>query len=208
MTQYFVNGREIEIPQGFASFDQLLKHVEDHCLEPTDIIRKINVDGRSFEAESLRNDNGDFDPTGKWEKVEIVTGTLAEIAAESLAGAQDYLEKIESAAPALAAKFQDFPESEDFNNLGSLCEGFYFLSVLLDKLASGYQLKLDEIIVRGVSIRAQLLKFADIVKQLNEAQEKQEYLLIADTIEYEILPVVPVWKELFEAVSRKIGQAR
>ena len=206
MTRYYVNGREIEIPQGFASFDQLLKHVEDRCLEPTEIIRKISVDGRLFAPESLRGDGGDFGLTGESEKVEIVTGTLAEIAAESLAGAQDYLVKIENGAPALAAKFQDFPESEDFNNLGSLCEGFYFLSVLLDKLASGYQLKLDEITVRGVSVREQLMKFADIVKQLNEAQEKQEYLLIADTIEYEILPVVPVWKEVFEAVSQKIGQ--
>ena len=204
MTRYYINGREIEIPQGFSSFDQLLKHVEDQCLESTDIIRKINVDDRSFDPESLRDDSGDFDLTDDLEKVEIITGTLAEIAVESLAGAQDYLVQIETAAPALAVKFQDFPESEDFNNLGSLCEGFYFLSVLLDKLAAGYQLDLDEITVRGVSAKEHLLKFADIVKQLNEAQEKQEYLLIADTIEYEILPVVPVWKDIFEAVSQKI----
>ena len=208
MTRYYVNGREIEIPQGFSTFDQLLKHVEDKCLESTDIIRTINIDGRSYTTQSLADNNEDFDLTSDLEKVEIVTGTLAEIAGESLAGAREYLVKIENAAPALALKFQDFPESEDFNNLGSLCEGFYFLSILLDKLAGGYQLSLGEILVRGVSVHEHLLKFADIVKQLNEAQEKQEYLLIADTIEYEILPVVPVWKDIFEVVSQRVAQTR
>ena len=208
MTRYYINGKEIEIPQGLSSFDQLLKHIEDKCLESTDIIRKINVDDRSFTMESLGGDNDDLNLDGDWEKVEIITGTLAEIAGESLAGAQEYLVKIENAAPALALKFQDFPESEDFSNLGSLCEGFYFLSILLDKLASGYQLKLNEIIVRGVSAQEHMLKFADIVMQLNEAQEKQEYLLIADTIEYEILPIVPVWKDIFETVSRIVAQTK
>ncbi|MCL2877291.1 MAG: hypothetical protein FWF13_00760 [Acidobacteria bacterium] len=205
MTRYYVDGREVEVPSNFSSFDQMLKHVEDRYLESSAIIREVHVDGSPLAPESFRGGDGILDRVGDWEKIEIFTGTLAEIAVESIAGAQDYLIKIANAAPALAVKFQDFPESEDFGNLGSLCEGFYFLSILLDKLASGYQLKLDEIIVHGVSVSEHLQKFADVVKQLNEAQEKQEYLLIADTIEYEILPIVPVWKEIFEAVSVKIA---
>ena len=208
MTRYFVNGSEVDISGNFSSFDQMLKHIEDRHLEPAAIIREILVDGRPFTPGSINDDDVSLNPAGDWGKIEIFTGTLADIATESIAGAQDYLIKIEKLAPALAVKFQDFPESEDFGNLGSLCEGFYYLSILLDKLASGYQLKLEEIIARGVSAREHLLKFAEIVKQLNEAQEKQEYLLIADTIEYEIIPVVPVWKDIFEVVSQKIGQTQ
>jgi hypothetical protein len=206
MTRYYVNGREADIIQDFSSFDQMLKHVEDHYLEPAAVIREIHVDGRLFTPGLLQDDDGNIVQPGKCEKIEIFTGTLADIAVESITGAQDYLVKVEKAAPALAVKFQDFPESEDFGNLGSLCEGFYFLSILLDKLAIGYQLKLDEITVRGISAHDHMQKFAEVVKQLNEAQEKQEYLLIADTIEYEILPVVPVWKEVFETVLQKISQ--
>ena len=66
-------------------------------------------------------------------------------------------------------------------------------------------MELNEIIVRGVSVREQIVKFSDAVQQLYDAQEKQEYLLIADTIEYEILPFVPIWKDIFEAVLQKIG---
>ena len=206
MTQYYMNGKEIEVPSDFPSFDQILKYIEDKYLEPAVVIREIHVDGQPFMPESFLGDDRNLGMSNDWKKIEIFTGTLSDIAVESIAGAQDYLIKIEKGAPALALKFQDFPESDDFGNLGSLCEGFYFLSILLDKLAVGYQLKLDEIIVRGVSAHEHLLKFAGIVEQLNEAQEKQEYLLIADTIEYEILPVVPVWKEIFEVVSRKIDR--
>ena len=207
MTRYYVNDREVEITSDFSSFDQMLKYVEDRHIDPTAVIREVHVDGRPIAPESIHEDDGSFNRAGGWEKIEIFTGTLAEIAVESIAGALDYLVKIENAAPALAVKFQDFPEAEDFGNFRSLCEGFYFLCILLDKLAIGYQLKLNEIIVRDISLSEHLKKFADIVNQLNEAQEKQEYLLIADTIEYEILPIVPVWKEIFETISRIIGQA-
>jgi len=206
MTRYYVNGREVEAPPSSSSFDQILKYVEDQYLEPTDVIREIHVDGQQFTPESFRSEDGSFDLTGDREKIEIFTGTLADIALESIAGAQEYLTKIEKAAPALAVKFQDFPESEDFGNLGSLCEGFYFLGVLLDKIAIGYQLKLTEIPVRDMSAHDHILKFAEAVQQLYEAQEKQEYLLIADTIEYEIMPFVPVWKDIFEAVLQKISR--
>jgi hypothetical protein len=205
MTRYYVNDKEVDVSSDFSSFDQMLKYIEDRILESAAIIREVHVDGHQLAPESIREDDGSFDRTGGWEKIEIFTGTLSEIAAESISGAQDYLLKVANAAPALAVKFQDFPESEDFNNLGSLCEGFYFLSILLDKLASGYQLKISEIIVNDIPISDHLQKFANIVKQLNDAQEKQEYLLIADTIEYEILPNVPVWKEIFKTVSGKIG---
>jgi hypothetical protein len=206
MTRYYVNGSEVEVPFDLSLLDQMLKHIEDKCLEPTAVIREIHVDGRPFAPESLRGGYAGSGLTGDFEKIEIFTGTLAEIAVESIAGAQDYLVKIENAAPALAVKFQDFPETEDFSNLGSLCEGFYFLGVLLDKLAAGYQLNLDEINVQGASAHKHLMKFANIVTQLNDAQEKQEYLLIADTIEYEIMPFVSVWKDIFAAVSQKIGR--
>ena len=204
MTRYYVDGREIEAPPNFSSFDQMLKHIEERYLKPAVVIRKIHVDGRLFSPESFGDTDKSFNLIRSSEKIEFFTGTLADLAAESIAGAQDYLVNIEKAAPALAVKFQDSPGSDDFGNLGSLCEGFYFLCVLLDNLASSYQLRLDEIIIRGVSTGEHLKKFVNVVKQLNEAQEQQEYLLVADTIEYEILPVVPVWKEIFEAVSQRI----
>lgn len=206
MTRYYVNGKEVDVPSDFSSFDQMLKHVETQYIEPGAIIRAVNGDERPLVLDSLRGDSESQDRTSDYEKIEIFTGTLADIAGESIAGALDYLEKVVKDAPALAVKFQDFPESADFLELGNLCEGFYFLSVLLDKLMTCYGLKIDEIVVRGVSANDHLQKFAGIVQQLNGAQEKQEYLLIADTIEYEILPIVPIWKEIFEVFLQKINQ--
>ena len=206
MTLYYVNGQEVDIPAGFSSFNQVFKYIETKCLKADAIIREVRGDGRQLALESLGGESESMDQTGDFEKIEIFTGTLADIAGESISGAIDYLEKIVNDAPALATKFQDFPEPEDFNNLGSLCEGFIFLSVLLDKLMLCYKFTIDDITIRGVPAKEHLNKFADIVQQLNESQEKQEYLMIADTIEYEILPIVPIWREIFEAFSQKINQ--
>jgi hypothetical protein len=208
MTRYYVNDREVEAPPDFTSFDQMLKTIEGRHLEPDTVIREIHVDGQTLTPDRIADDDWVFGRTENWEKIEIFTGTLSDIAQESVAGAQDYLDKIERAVPALAVKFQDMPMTGDFANLSSLCEGFLFLSMLLDKLSAGFRVDPDQIVVRGASAREQMQRFAGIAKQLVEAQERQDYILIADTLEYEILPVVPVWREIFAAVLEKVNRAQ
>ena len=204
MTQYYVNGREVVTPTDLISFDQMLKTIEDRHLESGSVIREIHVDGRPLTMDRNTDDDCTFGQMENWEKIEIFTATLLDVASESVAGAQDYLSRIEKAGPPLVLKFQDIPAPEDFTSLRSLCEGFLFLNLLLDKLATGYRIDFDRITVCDRTVREHLVRFAGVVKQLTEAQECRDCTLITDTLEYEILPVVPVWKEIFTAVLEKV----
>ena len=207
MTQYYVNGRKVETAADFISFDQMLKTIEDHHLESGSVIREIHVDGRTLTMDRNTDDDCTFGQMENWKKIEIFTATLLDVARESAAGAQDYLNRIEKAVPTLVLRFQDIPAPEDFTSLRSLCEGFLFLNLLLDKLATGYRINFDQVTVRDNTVREQLVRFVGVVKQLTEAQECRDCNLITDTLEYEILPVVPVWKEIFTAVLEKINQS-
>ena len=42
------------------------------------------------------------------------------------------------------------------------------------------------------------------LKAVIDAQEKRDYALIADLLEFEVLPLVPVCKSLFAAVRERI----
>ena len=205
MTQYYVNGSEVEASADFMSFDQMLKTIEDRHLESDSVIREIHVDGQPLTMDRNVDEDCTFGRMENWEKIEIFTATLLDVARESVAGARDYLSRIEKAVPPLALKFQDIPAPEDFTGLCSLCEGFLFLNLLLDKLATGYHINFDQITVRDRTVREHLVRFAGVVKQLTEAQEGRDCNLITDTLEYEILPVVPVWKEIFTVILEKVG---
>jgi hypothetical protein len=197
MTRYFVNEREIAPPLDISSLDQILKHVEGFHLPPNSAIRQIQVDGQPLISETYPDSGEILQQIENREKVEIFTGTVSEIAHDSIIEAIAYLNRIEAVTPSLSECFQNSPGPEAFGNLRQLLEGFYWINLLLDKLAASFHIEMDKGLVQGISIREHLEKFIAILKQLIDAQERGDFILIADLLEYEVIPIMPVWKDIF-----------
>jgi hypothetical protein len=203
MTKLYVNNQEIAPPPpSISSLEQIIKHVEDNLLPPNTVIKQVNLDGSPIDASASQNDPalllGDLTQR---EKIEIFTCTLKEIALDSIREAGSYLEHAETLPPSIASSFRDFPGPETFETLKQLYDGFYWLSMLLDRLESVYKIDLDGTVVNGISIREYHQKFISILKQLVAAQEQEDFVLIGDLLEFEVLPIIPVWKSLFADIA-------
>jgi hypothetical protein len=203
MTRYFINEREIAPPADLSNFDQILKHAGDHHLPPNSVIRQINIDGHPLISDSFPNPGEILKQIENRDKVEIVTGTVSEIAHESIVEALDYFDRIETLIPSLASSFQIYPGPESFENLRQLLDGFYWTNILLDKLAANYHLTLENCLVQGISVRDHIEKFIAILKQFIDSQQRGDFVLIADLLEYEVIPIVPIWKDIFRLLLQK-----
>jgi hypothetical protein len=192
-----------------SSFEKLLDHIEEYDLPPNSVIRSIHVDGLPITTNSLKEDSsGIFKEMENRDKVEIVTGTIHEIALDSISEAMDYLDRVETATPSLAAGFQISPGPEAFESLRELYEGFYWLTLLMDKLETNFHLSLDDISIQGMPAREHHQKFISILKQLIDSQERGDFVLVADLLEYEVLPQAPIWKEMFGIMLDKLDVAQ
>ena len=207
MTRVYVDKREVPLPpSAFESLDRIVKHVEDHLLAPDIVIRQIEVDGAPLFADRT----SESDPalqTGypRQEKIEIFTGTLTEIARDSIREAQAYLDRVEAIIPSLVTSFQLSPGPEAFAQLKQLFDGFYWLHLLLDRIGAAFKVTADIYLSDGKTARDCHFRFASILKQLVDAQEKQDFVLIADLLEYEILLLIPDWRALFAALDQVTG---
>jgi hypothetical protein len=191
MTRFFINDREITPPMDVSTLNQVLKYIEDTHLPPNTIVRKIQIDGLPLVMESFSDGQSDiFNQIDKKDKVEFFTGTVVEIARDSIAEALDYLNRIEIATPSLITSFQTSPGQEAYDNLKHLYEGFYWLSLLLGKLGANNQ------------------KFLATLKQLIDSQNQGDFVMISDLLEYEILPLVSVWREMFNIIEKKMNVAQ
>lgn len=203
MTRLFVDAREIPFPGGgICSLDQVLKHVEMTELAPDTVIRQVHVDGTPI-ASDTGGDSATPIPmsVNEQNRIEVFTASLGEIARDSIAEAVSYLGRVETVIPSLSSGFQTFPGPEAFENLRQLCEGFYWLNLLLDRLVKTFSRKPECMVLQGASITDHNQRLASILRQMVEAQEREDHILISDLLEYEILPFIPVWKEMFNAVA-------
>jgi hypothetical protein len=203
MTRYFLNEREIAPPLDISTLDQILKHVEDYHMPPNSVIRQINIDGNPLISDSFPDSGEILKQVENRNKVEIFTGTASEIAHESIVEALAYLDRIEALIPSLASSFQIYPGPESFENLRQLLDGFYWINILLDKLTVKFHLVLENCLVQGISIRDHIEKFIAILKQLIDSQQRGDFILTSDLLEYEVVPIVPIWKDMFRLLLKK-----
>ncbi len=209
MTRFFVNNSEIPSPPpGFSSLDGILKHIEENHLPPGNVVRQIHVDGTPVLLTDLRTIPADLlQGIEQRERVEITTGSLREIACESLREAIAYLERVEPIIPLLASSFRTFPGPEAFTNLKELYSGLYWLNLLLDRLGKNLGVTFWDIPILGTTFREHQQKFVAIIQQLVNSQERADFVLVADLLEYEIHPLLPVWRDLFSGIARKLEAA-
>ncbi|HYK89525.1 MAG TPA: hypothetical protein VE398_12190 [Acidobacteriota bacterium] len=209
MTRFFVNEREIPSPPlGFSSLDGVLKHVEDNYLPPDSVVRQIHIDGLSvLPGESHEIPRDLLEGIERRERVDISTGSLRDVASDSLAEAASYLERIELIIPSLSSSFQAFPGPEAFANLKELYSGLYWLTLLLDRLEKTFKMSFCEIAIQGIPFRAHQQSFISALHQLVGSQEKGDFSLVADILEYEILPFLPIWRELFSGIGQRVAAA-
>jgi hypothetical protein len=207
MTRFFIDNQEIAVPFEIYSINEILKHVEGTHLLPNAVVRQIRVDG--LPLISVPEEKSDLlYGIEKRDRVEIFTGTIAEIARDSIADALEYLNRVEAAIPSLGVSFQGTPGPEAFEKLKQLYEGLYWLNILLDKLKVNFHISLENVLIQGTAASTHNQKLISVLKQLIESQEQGDFNLIADLLEYEILPFVPIWREMFTNVSEKVNAAQ
>jgi hypothetical protein len=204
MARLYLNNEEITAPPpSLSSLEQVIKLVEENFLPPDAVIKQVSLDGSPVDANATKDDPSlVFGDLSQREKIEITTCTLKEIALDSIREAQSYLERAETLTPSIASSFRDFPGPETFESLKQLYDGFYWLSMLLDRLESVYRIDPAGTQINGISISEHHQRFVSILRQLIGGQEQEDYVLIGDLLEFEVLPIIPVWKSLFADIFR------
>ncbi len=207
MPRVFVDQREIAFPlTGFTSLNGVLRHVQESHLPPNVVIRQVNLDGQPLTAlengpVSARKQGDTHYP----ERIEIFTGPLVDVVRESVEEAIAYLDRAALAIPSVSASFQGAPGPQAFESLKQLYEGCYWINLLMDRMQDTPLPGLNVNVVPPSLTAERKQKFITIMKQMVEAQERSEYILIADILEFEILPSIPVWREILEQFQGKIG---
>lgn len=209
MTKLFVNNVEVVLPvNGLTSLEQVFRHVEQTHLTENSVIRHVHVDGLPVGSDELQSDlNSSPINIQNRHRIEVHTGTIAEVAKDSIAEALAYLDRMAPVLSSVGASFCATPGPESFENLKELLEGFYWINLLEDRLETAFRIDPESLVVQSKSVHEQKQKFVAIVKQLVGAQESADFILISDLLEYEIAPMIPVWKEVLAKLSERVERA-
>jgi len=204
MTRLYIDKQEVasSLPSDLKSWGDVLSVVEKNHLSSDHVIRHVQIDGQPL----VQSDRTICpDRIGLFGKIEIFTSSLREAALDSIREANIFLERVAAAIPCVSSSFRSRADLDDYENMKQFYEGFYWVNLLLDRLEHSFRIPFDSLRVDGVTAREHHLKLAGILKKVIEAHEKQDFGLVADLLECEIAPLIPISGNVLEAIREHIG---
>ena len=171
-----------------AILDMMVKNA------PGSYIRRIWLDQQEFPAddrETLQKKPTDIN------LLEVELANLKDLVATNLSNALDYLEKL----------IPGFDQAADLFRMGNEQEANKFYIQILDGMdwfSEVINIVMDSEFKRSApedTLRLRQAKLTDLMSQMLEANKNQDWVLLADILEYEMIPFYKEWQTILTKIK-------
>ena len=171
-----------------AILDMMVKN------EPGSYIRRIWLDQQEFPAddrETLQKKPTDIN------SLDVELANLKDLVATNLSNALDYLEKL----------IPGFDQAADLFRMGNEQEANKFYIQILDGMdwfSEVINIVMDSEFKRSApedTLRLRQAKLTDLMSQMLEANKNQDWVLLADILEYEMIPFYKEWQTILTKIK-------
>lgn len=197
MIKLTIDSSTSEIPKSnFATFrnffDTLSKGIKDEkrVISTISINEELMVDGKHLEL--LDNSISTID------SVNIVTVERLKLIEDNIEGIDDHIDKLSDNISICAEKFRQGDEVEANNYFAAVIEGIRWFNYSIDLMVSFLQIDPEKIVYEGKHLKDYINEITPIVVSLGDSQESNDWIMLADQLEYELFPQIKKWKKIVQ----------
>jgi hypothetical protein len=195
-----VNGIEKNIACDGKTLGDLLDLILEQEPELGNCFGNIRLNEKEVSADSseLRQT-----PVSGIETLETEVFSLNQILEKNIANARDYLKKLIPGLQQASDLFRTGNEQEANKFFINIIDGMEWFSQVVDTIAKATESELTDIISVGRGFQARQDQLIELSRQMVEANQNQDWVLLADLLEYEILPYYSDWGEQLPKIYRR-----
>ena len=165
---------------------------------PGSYIRRIWLDNQEFpsdDREALQKKPSDID------SLEVELANLKDLVATNLANALDYLKKLIPGCEQAADLFRAGNEQEANKYYLQILDGIEWFSQVVSVIMSPDEGETELPDTDDESLEVRQKKLTDLMSQMLEANENQDWVLLADILEYEMVPFYKDWEKILSKLE-------
>ena len=187
-----INGKE-EVGSGIGeTLGDFLLHIEKVGLVQGNVVRSIKLNGHESSPDSKVNRNMRL---SEIETLEIEVTNLSDIVDKNIENADAYLIKLIPGIEKSVELFRMGNEQEANQFFINIIDGVDWLSQVLDMILEAKAISPDAVF-DGKSIQERRDNLITFTQQMVDANKNKDWVLLADLLEYEILPYYQEWSNL------------
>jgi hypothetical protein len=203
MSAVRIDGRArlVEFPP--ETWGDLLRAVDGELAGGGRIVTAIRIDGVDQPAFRDPTVLGQTLPGGV---VDIESGTHASLIATTLTEAMTGLVSLCEHLPGLARLFRDEHAIDASTQLGTVAESLATVLTIGAAAALGLGVDLQGVQCHGCRASELIDEIGRSLDALLEAQRLQDWVTVADVLEYELTPALQRWGGVFDALQNTLGE--
>ena len=187
-----INGKE-EIGSGIGeTLGDFLLHIEKVGLAQGNVVRSIKLNGHESSLDSNVNRNMRL---SEIETLEVEVTSLSDIVDKNIENADAYLIRLIPGIEKSVELFRMGNEQEANQFFINIIDGVDWLSQVLDMILEAKAISPDAVF-DGKSIQERRDNLITFTQQMVDANKNKDWVLLADLLEYEILPYYQEWSNL------------
>ena len=187
-----INGKEETASCTGETLGDFLVHIEKGGVVQGNVVRSIKLNGQESSPDSSVTRKT---PLLEIKTLEIEVSTLSDVIDKNIENADAYLIRLIPGIEKSVELFRTGNEQEANQFFINIIDGIDWLSQVLDMILAAKAISPDTVF-DGKSIQDRQASLVDFTQQMVDANKNKDWILLADVLEYEILPYYQEWLDL------------
>ncbi len=177
----------------------ILNRIWDERIPDDRVITHIRVNGE----ELLEDENGVYPdlPGDEIDSLDLQTGLSKEMAYRGLSDAKDYLEKLNPGIEQTAELFRVGEDAKAHGQYGLCMDGINWFIQIVEGARQVMGLDYGSIFFNKVSVQSYMENLEHNIREMWNAQQEEDWIMLSDLLEYELLPMMEGWKEILPLIE-------
>ena len=158
-------------------------------MEQGNVVRSVKLNGQESSPDSAVTQQT---PLSDIETLEMEVSTLSGIIDKNIENADAYLMRLIPGIEKSVELFRTGNEQEANQFFINIIDGMDWFSQVLDMIFAAKEISSDTVI-NGKSVQDRRARLIDFTQQMVDANKNKDWVLLADLLEYEILPYYKEW---------------
>lgn len=198
--EVLIDGKRMENEPEGENLQQIMQFIMTNWVSPDRALRELKVNGDFFKEAEM----GPVETIARQTvaHLEVETSAGEDLARDFLSAAEDYPPAIAQAVSQVAELFRVSDEREASERYINVLETLQLFLTMLEESRRMLDLDLATIAYKGRTVADALSRLSELIKELLSAQESEDWVLLADLLEYDLKPELIEWQD----IARLLGE--
>jgi hypothetical protein len=199
--EVLIDGKRMEGQPEGENLQQVMQFIMTNWVPADRALRELKVNG-DFYKEAEMGPVETIDP-GTVAKLEVETSAGQDLARDFLGAAEDYPPALAQAVSEVAELFRVSDEREASERYINVLETLQLFLTMLEESRRILDLDLTAIVYQDRTVAEALSRLSELIKDLLSAQEVEDWVLLADLLEYDLKPELLQWRDIARLLGEK-----